>query len=40
MIISFADKATKHIWEGIKIKKLSVEIQEIARRKLRIIRKI
>ena len=37
MIISFNDKVTRKIWEGERIKGLSIEIQEIARRKLRML---
>lgn len=37
MIISFADNGTKKIWDGIKIKGISTEIQEITRRKLRML---
>lgn len=37
MIISFNDKETRRIWEGDRIKGLSTEIQEIARRKLRML---
>jgi len=37
MIISFGDKETKKIWEGERIKGFSTEIQEIARRKLRML---
>ena len=37
MIISFNDKETRKIWEGERIKGLSIEIQEIARRKLRML---
>ena len=37
MIISFDDKETRKIWEGERIKGLSSEIQEIARRKLRML---
>jgi proteic killer suppression protein len=37
MIISFRDKETKKIWEGERVKGFSVEIQEIARRKLRML---
>ncbi|MES2138096.1 MAG: type II toxin-antitoxin system RelE/ParE family toxin [Bacteroidota bacterium] len=37
MIISFGDKDTKKIWEGERIKGLSTEIQEMARRKLRML---
>ena len=37
MIISFGDKNTEKIWNGIAVKKSSVEIQEIGRRKLRML---
>ncbi len=37
MITSFGDKETKKIWEGDRIKKLSTELQEVARRKLRML---
>ena len=37
MIISFGDKQTKNIWEGERVKGLSTDIQEIARRKLRML---
>ncbi len=37
MIVSFGDKTTKKIWEGEHVKKFSTEIQETARRKLRMI---
>jgi proteic killer suppression protein len=37
MIISFGNKETKKIWEGERIKTLSIELQEIARRKLRML---
>lgn len=37
MILSFGDKDTKKIWEGERIKGLSTEIQEMARRKLRML---
>ena len=37
MIISFGNKETEKIWKGIVSKKLPREIQEIARRKLRMI---
>ena len=37
MIISFGDKDTEQIWQGIRSKKYSLEIQNIARRKLRMI---
>ncbi len=37
MIKSFGDKETEKIWKGIRSKKLPNEIQEIARRKLRML---
>ena len=37
MIISFGDKNTEKIWNCIAVKKPSVEIQEIGRRKLRML---
>jgi toxin HigB-1 len=37
MIISFGDKETKKIWEGERVKGFSTEIQEITRRKLRML---
>jgi len=37
MIISFGNKETEKIWNGLVSKKLPIEIQEIARRKLRMI---
>ena len=37
MIVSFGNKETTKIWEGERIKGLSTDIQEIARRKLRML---
>ena len=37
MIISFGDKQTKKILEGDRIKGLSTELQELGRRKLRML---
>ena len=37
MIQSFNDKETERIWNGVVSRKLPFEIQEIARRKLRMI---
>ena len=37
MIVSFKDKETEKIWNGIVSKKLPLEIQDTARRKLRMI---
>jgi proteic killer suppression protein len=37
MIISFGSKETEKIWNGIVVKKPSREIQELGRRKLRML---
>ena len=37
MIISFGSKETEKIWNGIVVKKPSIEIQQIGRRKLRML---
>lgn len=37
MLTSFGDKDTKKIWEGERVKGFSTEIQEMARRKLRML---
>ena len=37
MIFSFGSKDTEKVWNGIRIRKPSVELQEIARRKLRML---
>jgi toxin HigB-1 len=37
MILSFGNSATEQVWNGNKVKKLPVEIQNIGRRKLRMI---
>ena len=37
MIISFGSKETENIWNGIVVKKPSIEIQQIGRRKLRML---
>lgn len=37
MIVSFGDKVTEKIWNGERVKVFSTEIQEIARRKLRML---
>jgi len=37
LINSFADKETEKIWAGEKSKVLPIEIQQVARRKLRLI---
>jgi toxin HigB-1 len=37
MIVSFGSKETEKIWNGIRVGKLSNDIQEIGRRKLRML---
>jgi proteic killer suppression protein len=37
MILSFGTKETEKIWDGIRVKALPVEVQEIGRRKLRML---
>jgi proteic killer suppression protein len=37
MIKTFADKETEKIWNGLRSRKLPNEIQDVARRKLRMI---
>lgn len=37
MIISFGNSETENIWNGERVKKLPKEIQEIGRRKLRML---
>lgn len=37
MIASFASKETEQIWNGFRVKSLPFEIQEISRRKLRML---
>ena len=37
MILSFGSKDTANIWNGNRVKKPSLELQEIARRKLRML---
>ncbi len=37
MIISFGSKQTEQIWNGIRVKKLPIEIQNVGRRKLRML---
>lgn len=37
MIVSFGDKITQKIWKGEKVKAFSIELQEITRRKLRML---
>ena len=37
MILSFGEKTTQKIWDGERVKGFSTEIQEITRRKLRML---
>lgn len=37
MIVSFGNKETEKIWNGFRSSKLPIEIQQIARRKLRML---
>jgi len=37
MILSFGDKDTESIWKGIRVKNFPVDIQNIGRRKLRML---
>jgi len=37
MIISFGSKETEQIWSGIRVKKMPIEIQNVGRRKLRML---
>jgi toxin HigB-1 len=37
MIISFGSKVTKKIWDGERVKDFPTELQEISRRKLRML---
>ena len=37
MILSFGSKETEKIWDGIRVKKMPIEIQRIGRRKLRML---
>jgi proteic killer suppression protein len=37
MIVSFCSKVTEKIWNGERVKKMPIEIQQIGRRKLRMI---
>jgi proteic killer suppression protein len=37
MIIFFGSKQTEQIWKGIRVKKMPIEIQNVGRRKLRML---
>ena len=37
MIVSFGDKTTQKIWEGERVKGFATDIQEVTRRKLRML---
>ena len=38
MIVSFGSKQTEQIWNGIRVKKIPIEIQNVGRRKLRMLK--
>ncbi len=37
MILTFGDKETESIWNGLRVKNLPIEIQTVGRRKLRML---
>lgn len=37
MILSFGSKETEQIWNGIRVEKMPIEIQNVGRRKLRML---
>ena len=37
MILSFGNKGTEKIWEGTRVKGLPLEVQQVGRRKLRML---
>lgn len=37
MILSFGSKETEQIWNGTRVKKMPIEIQNVGRRKLRMV---
>ena len=37
MIVSFGNSDTEKIWNGVRVKKLPIEIQNVGRRKLRML---
>ncbi len=37
MIVSFGSKETEMIWNGIRVKKMPIDIQNVGRRKLRML---
>lgn len=37
MIVSFGNKETEKIWQGIRVKKIPLTVQEVGRRKLRML---
>ena len=37
MILTFGDKDTESIWNGIRVKNMPIEIQNVGRRKLRML---
>jgi len=37
MILSYGSKVTEQIWNGIRVKKMPIEVQKVGRRKLRML---
>ena len=37
MIVSFSSKETEQIWNGIRVKKMPIDLQKVGRRKLRML---
>ena len=37
MIVSFGDSDTEKVWNGVRVKSLPIEIQNVGRRKLRML---
>ncbi len=37
MVLSFGTKETEQIWSGVRVKKMPLEIQDVGRRKLRML---
>ena len=37
MILTFGDKDTESIWNGVRVKNMPIEIQNVGRRKLRML---
>ena len=37
MICSFGDRLTQRVWEGLRARRLPIEVQQVGRRKLRML---